>query len=109
MDLERILDTQGPRGIDTVASVTEALQRLEKVSPDLAILDVNLGGETSALIADELARRGIPFAFATGYSDRSLIPERFGAAPVIRKPFTTSDVIGQVAELLRGPAGAGPT
>ncbi|MFO1047859.1 MAG: HWE histidine kinase domain-containing protein [Geminicoccaceae bacterium] len=101
MDLERILDTQGPRGIDTVASVTEALERLEKVCPDLAILDVNLGGETSALIADELTRRRIPFAFATGYSDRSLIPERFGAAPVIRKPFDATDVIGQVAELLR--------
>ena len=76
----------------------------ETVSPDLAILDVNLGSETSALIADELVRRGIPFAFATGYSDRLLIPERFATAPVIRKPFDAPMVIGQVAELLRGTA-----
>ena len=43
-----------------------------------------------------------PFAFATGYSDRSLIPERFATAPVIRKPFDARMVVGQVAELLRG-------
>ena len=84
--------------------MTEALQRLKTVSPDLAILDVNLGNETSALIADELVRRGIPFAFATGYSDRLLIPEQFATAPVIRKPFDAPMVIGQVAELLRGTA-----
>ena len=103
MDLERILGGLGAGGIDTAASVTEALRRLETASPDLAILDVNLGDETSALIADELVRRGIPFAFATGYGDRSLIPERFAAAPVIRKPFDARMVVGQVAELLRGP------
>ena len=102
MDLERILGGLDASGIDTAASVTEALQRLETASPDLAILDVNLGDETSALIADELVRRGIPFAFATGYSDRSLIPERFATAPVIRKPFDARMVVGQVAELLRG-------
>ena len=102
MDLERILGGLDAGGIDTAASVTEALRRLETTSPDLAILDVNLGDETSALIADELVRRGIPFAFATGYSDRSLIPERFATAPVIRKPFDARMVVGQVAELLRG-------
>jgi len=34
---------------------------------DLAILDVNLDGQPSYLIAETLRERGVPFAFATGY------------------------------------------
>jgi CheY-like chemotaxis protein len=108
MDLERILGEQGVGTIETAASVSEALRRLEGSAPDLAILDLNLGSETSAIVADELVRRGIPFAFATGYSDRAFIPERFDTAPIIRKPFDEASVIGQVERLLH-PAPTAPS
>ena len=103
MDLEQILGGHGVAQVDTAASPAEALRKLQAFTPDVAILDVNLGGESCAPVADELARRQIPFAFATGYSDRSQIPERFLAAPVVRKPFEADSVIGQVSELMRRP------
>ncbi|MCB9386171.1 MAG: hypothetical protein H6509_16295 [Bryobacterales bacterium] len=37
------------------------------------MLDVNLGKETSIELAGELRERGIPFVFATGYSDSIMI------------------------------------
>ena len=36
---------------------------------DAAILDVNLNDERSYAVAEELARRSIPFLFATGYAE----------------------------------------
>ena len=51
---------------------------------DGALLDVNLGGEMVYPVAEALAKRGVPFAFATGYG---AVPEaRFADAPVVSKP-----------------------
>jgi hypothetical protein len=59
---------------------------------DAALLDVRLGRETSAAIADQLLARNIPFAFATGYSDTSLLPEHLREAPKLSKPYVTKEL-----------------
>lgn len=41
-----------------------------------ALLDVNLGSETSIAVARKLADVGIPYSLATGYSDGFRIPDR---------------------------------
>lgn len=51
-----------------------------------AILDVDLGGETSFPLADKLLTDGIPVIFVTGVDRRSL-PERFAEVCVVGKPF----------------------
>ena len=55
-------------------------------SLDVAVLDLNLRGESGDQIAAELRRRHIPFVVATGYSEQA----RAGHtnAPVLEKPFT---------------------
>ncbi|MNL54790.1 hypothetical protein D3C87_1781520 [compost metagenome] len=68
-------------------------------TPDVAILDVNLGSGTSLPIAEELVRRGVPFVFATGYSDRSIIPANL-TAPIVRKPYEAEALISAVTKLL---------
>jgi CheY-like chemotaxis protein len=51
----------------------QALARISTEPIDAAVLDVNLGsGQTSALVADVLAERAIPFIFATGYGENAL-------------------------------------
>ena len=40
---------------------------IEERTIDFAVLDFNLGDETSAVIAHALIARQVPFAFATGY------------------------------------------
>ena len=98
-DVESILAEHGLEKVTTAPSVTEALRRLEKLTPDIAILDVNLGSGTSMPVAQELLRRDIPFVFATGYSDRSTIPEHLDV-PVLRKPYESSALIRMISRVL---------
>jgi CheY-like chemotaxis protein len=58
---------------------------------DLAMLDVNLAGENSFPVAEILARRGIPFLFATGYGIKG-IAEEYRSYPVLQKPFRARDL-----------------
>jgi len=68
---------------------------------DAAILDVNLGKDEAYPIAEELAGRGIPFVFMTGYGPESL-DKRFREYPVLQKPVvrdTLAEAIGKFARL----------
>lgn len=73
---------------------------------DVAVLDVNLGGEAVYPLADELARREVPFLFATGY-DAPVIDPRYARVPRVEKPHTAADVLhaarGLVAAARRSP------
>lgn len=63
---------------------------------DLAILDVNLAGEESFAVADALRTRRIPYLFATGYGVEA-IREDHRAAPVLHKPFRSSELAEALA------------
>ena len=54
---------------------------------DIAVLDVNLSGETSFPIADALRRKGVPFVFATGYGESIAVPGHYADVPVVPKPW----------------------
>src|ERR1700681_5070293 len=49
---------------------------------DVAILDVNLGGQLVFPVADILSKRGIPFLFATGMAADGLPPNWQGHCSV---------------------------
>lgn len=104
MDVEASLEDHGLSSVVTTASAAEALEKLRAAVPDVAVLDVNLGEETSIPVAEELTRRGIPFVFATGYGDGSMIPQDFSAVPVVRKPYEVDALIAAMAAVLRPPA-----
>lgn len=104
IDLQQILESAGMRVLDTVTSTREALHFLSREAPDVAVLDVNLGNETSETIAIKLKQSGKPFLFATGYGDDGIIPASFSDVPVVRKPYERDDIVAQVARLLAGSA-----
>jgi CheY-like chemotaxis protein len=68
------------------ARLDEALEAARNAELDVAILDVNLGGEPICPVADALGARGIPFVFATGYGERAL-PAKHQDRPTLKKPF----------------------
>lgn len=69
-----------------VATVREALAVVSGDKPlDGAVLDIVLQGEPVYPVADALARRRIPFVFATGY-DAATIPAAYVSAPRCEKP-----------------------
>lgn len=77
------------------ASVEEAAGLAARAEFDVALLDVNLQGQTVEGVAATLARRGKPFVFTTGYGER-VIPPEFKDRPLLPKPYH----IDQLGEIL---------
>ncbi|WP_199899885.1 response regulator [Asaia prunellae] len=100
METEQALEAYGVRHIRTVSSVYEAVQAIRERSPDVALLDFNLGKESSQEVATLLRKRGIPFLFATGYADRTMIPQEFQDVPVLRKPYSITNVVQELLKML---------
>ncbi|MFE1597750.1 HWE histidine kinase domain-containing protein [Methylobacterium sp. ID0610] len=88
LEAEEILGAMGAPSVDLAGSTREALRLIEAAPPHLALLDVNLGTETSVPVARRLAELGIPYLFATGYGESFRLPADLGAVPVIKKPYT---------------------
>lgn len=86
----------------SAASVAAACALVKTRSFDVALLDFNLGGETSSEVADKLAELGIPFALATGYTDDTIMPGRLRERPRLSKPFLAEDLDRVLAQLIAG-------
>jgi len=86
MLLEDMLGELGYTVAAQAARIDEALDAAKNVAFDVAILDVNLNGETIVPVAEALDARGMPFVFATGYAD-AVLPEAFRNRPMLKKPF----------------------
>ena len=84
--------------IGPAATVEEALRLLNDERPDAVVLDLNLAGETSTPVADELAARGIPYVIATGYGAAGL-PAGHQKAMVLAKPYDPSDLTAVLTRL----------
>lgn len=87
VDAQHILNDLGFEKTVVAGNVAAALKAIEANEISAALLDVNLGSQTSLPIAEELLRRGIPFVFATGYGHEIDLPEHMKSAKVISKPF----------------------
>lgn len=71
---------------------------------DLAILDINVGGDSIEPIASAIAGRGKPFFFVSGYGS-SGVPEAFKGTPVVRKPCLPAELQSAIAAALTQPSG----
>ena len=56
---------------------------------DAALLDVNIGGVSSRLVAERLAELGVPVIFATGYGAHAGVT---AGAAILDKPYTREQV-----------------
>ncbi|MEQ8268431.1 MAG: PAS domain S-box protein [Parvibaculum sp.] len=103
MDTEEQLRSAGCTIVGPAASVREARDLIAEAEFDAALVDANLGGAPVGELAAALTRKGIPFAFATGYG-REALPQGFREAPVLTKPFSRAMLLVQVEALLRAGA-----
>jgi CheY-like chemotaxis protein len=100
MMLADMLEEIGCTVVGPVASGAGALRLLEGGEAlDLALLDVNLGGETAYGVADALSRRDVPFIFVSGYGASGL-DQGYAAAPVLAKPFQPATLARTIGEIL---------
>ena len=87
MDTEETLRDLGVAEVTIAAKVSTALKELEAESYDLAVLDYNLGTESSEPVAAKLNELGVPFWLATGYGEMADRLEEIGALGVLTKPY----------------------
>jgi len=99
--LEDMLTELGCTIAGSAATVSMAIEMMDGAAPAFAVLDINLGGESSYVVAEALAKRGIPFVFSTGYGEGRLEPPWQGR-PILQKPFGQE----QLAEAVAAAIGA---
>ncbi|MEJ8574356.1 HWE histidine kinase domain-containing protein [Microbaculum marinum] len=97
LDSEDFLEEMGASKVFLAATVAKAMQVIDSEDIVMAILDVNLGSETSEPVADRLSQADIPFAFATGYGEISSYTEKHPQAPLLQKPFSAENLREAVA------------
>ena len=101
MDFSQTLSEADYEVIGPVNSVSQALALLAQFGCDGAVLDVNLGTETSEPVARELIKRGTPFVTTSGYS-REQLPAIMQTAPLLSKPVSSAMLIAEVERCLVG-------
>lgn len=88
---EDLLDAIGCTVVATVASVAEANAAIASHRFDVAMVDINLGGEDGLMAADALKAREIPYLVTTGFDTRNSA-HAHAAAPVLTKPYSLADL-----------------
>ncbi|MGE3245215.1 MAG: HWE histidine kinase domain-containing protein [Beijerinckiaceae bacterium] len=102
LDLEDQLRDLGARSIDLAGNVADSLRVMDRGKLTFAVLDVNLGHETSYPVARALNKLGVPFIFASGYGEQAVAEvEDIGHAAVVTKPISPD----RLAEVIRKTAG----
>jgi two-component system phosphate regulon response regulator OmpR len=103
---EMLADYLGGQGFDVATVADGAAMRAEvaRQRPDLAILDVNLVGESGHDLARELAgHRGIGILMLTAVGDlpHRLEGLRAGADDYMAKPFEPRELLARIRSILR--------
>lgn len=86
LELQDLLTEFGCQVAGRAARLSEAVHLARSLDCDIAVLDINLGGERVDPVADILEDRGIPFIFATGYGGDGL-SACHKSIPLIEKPY----------------------
>ena len=104
MDIELALNDLGCEVVGPIAELASALRTAQRETLDLALLDVNLGGEPVTAVAEALVARAVPIVFCTGYQVENLC-SRYPAAPTLMKPFQPADLRNALERALTGGNG----
>ncbi|RYH00986.1 hybrid sensor histidine kinase/response regulator [Salipiger sp. IMCC34102] len=104
MDATDFMMLHGATRVHQASSVEEALTVLSNETIDFALLDVNLGRQTSLPVAERMRELGIPFVLATGYGDVKSILGEYPEAPVVKKPYTGESILQFLLEATEAEA-----
>ena len=80
-------------------SVKEALNWVRKEDFDIALLDMNISGQTAEPVAELLAKQTVPFGIVTAYPCHILSPV-LRDRPCIKKPYHPREIRAIAAQLV---------
>jgi DNA-binding response OmpR family regulator len=99
LDIRQQLTDAGFEVLGPATSVASALPFMIEPGCDVAILDVNLGNETSEPIARKLRASGKPFVVLSGCSTDDL-PPSFNGATFLTKPAPMAELVAAVRKCI---------
>jgi PAS domain S-box-containing protein len=105
MQVKSDLESAGHIVIGPAQTLEQGIELAETEQMDFALLDLRLGEELSTPVADQLFMRGIPFAFSTGFEDRTILPTHLQGIPRLAKPYPIGG-IAQMVDLIMGRTSA---
>jgi len=94
-----MLDELGHSVVAEAGNIQEGTVLAETAEFDVALLDINVGGESIVPIAEIVRGRGLPFLFITGYAQIGL-SEPFVEQPVLQKPFVITSLADAIVKVL---------
>lgn len=103
LEAEDTLFDLGAKAVWAASTLREAEAIVAREPIDLAMLDINIGLDTSLELASRLAARGVPFIFASGYGDDVRLAEGSAAVPILKKPYDGEQIRRAMAIALAGP------
>jgi CheY-like chemotaxis protein len=96
-----MLEELGHTVAGEAGEISQAIQLVQSIEFDLAIVDVNLNGQMITPVADVIKANRRPFIFATGYGAAG-VPDGYPDQPTLQKPFTIEKLAEMIDEVLKG-------
>ena len=107
--LRRSLESCGHTVVAEAGDGAEAVDRAERLRPDVAVLDVTMPGTDGIEAARQLRARslGIPVVVLTMHHDDDIVAEAraAGASSVLMKDCTTAELVAAIESAVRRPLG----
>lgn len=100
LDLQDVLSEAGYQVIGPVGTVSEAIALLDAHQPDMALLDYNLGEETSIPVAQKLEDLSVPFMFLSGQVSSVMLGKTRTVPKVMSKPFVPDHLVSTLGQLV---------
>jgi DNA-binding NarL/FixJ family response regulator len=99
MDAEETLRAKGFQRVLAARSEDSAVSIAREEALDFALVAAFTSHANSCRVAEQLARRGIPFAFACDFADGSDRPSTWAGTPYVVRPYNEQDVAGLLERL----------
>ena len=109
LDAELMLRELGAANVRVARTSEEGLALIESGAPSFALIDVNLGGKMSYVVAARLIETKTPFAFASGYTDSPEFTEVYRDVPLLAKPYGLPNIREAVEACLARTQNSNPT
>ena len=108
LDAEEMLRELGAASVTVASNFDDAQKRIAEGKFDLAILDVNLNGQKSFPLAEQLIARGTPVVFGTGYNLLIRQMDGYQSGVCVTKPYTAASLRKGAIAALRGGSNGMP-
>lgn len=100
-ELEALLQAKGAEVVGPIGNLDLALNQVKRDGFEVAVVDINLQGTEGYPIADALKLQGVPFVFASAYSE-DRIPTRFADVHLWQKPYSELALVEDIRRLCEG-------